>query len=156
VNLQDAAHFSEIGSFLIALFLGLLEATSRLKKMKNWKSIGFIIFLTLGLISAALTHILPNTKAGGFVDIAPSNSVFGVNFKNEEVLLDGSAFSHCTFDIVTFIYNGDRPFGIADCKVDGPYVFRVPKPEFGPLLLFMKHMGVMDTNHADFVPIRKK
>jgi hypothetical protein len=46
----------------------------------------------------------------------PLTSVFRQNFKNETVELDGKNFVECSFENVTFLYQGTRPFQMINCK----------------------------------------
>jgi hypothetical protein len=46
----------------------------------------------------------------------PLTSVFRQNFKNETVELDGKNFVECTFENVTFLYQGTRPLQMMNCK----------------------------------------
>jgi hypothetical protein len=43
-------------------------------------------------------------------------NVFRVHFKNETVLLDGCDFIECTFDNVTFKYDGTKPYRLTNAK----------------------------------------
>ncbi len=50
----------------------------------------------------------------------PSKQVFGRPFQNERVVLDDTSYVHCTFDHVTFVYNGTGPIGLSDNTIEGP------------------------------------
>jgi hypothetical protein len=46
----------------------------------------------------------------------PLTTIFRQNYKNETVQLDGKNFIECTFENVTFIYQGTRPLQMINCK----------------------------------------
>lgn len=46
----------------------------------------------------------------------PLEKKFRINFKNETVAIDGFEFIECTFDSVTFKYQGRRSFRFTKCR----------------------------------------
>jgi hypothetical protein len=46
----------------------------------------------------------------------PLTPVFRQDYKNETVPLDGKDFIQCTFENVTFLYQGTRPIQMTNCK----------------------------------------
>ena len=57
----------------------------------------------------------PNTQSvGNFRDDYPLKEIRAKTFKNETVQLDGNAFIDCTFDNVTFKFDGEAPFGFTN------------------------------------------
>jgi len=45
-------------------------------------------------------------------------------YSNQEVHLDGIAYSNCTFENVTFVYNGTGPTGLRNNTLRGGISFR--------------------------------
>jgi hypothetical protein len=45
--------------------------------------------------------------------------VQGQTFDNQEVELDGKAFENCSFNSVTFVFKGERPFILANSSIGG-------------------------------------
>jgi hypothetical protein len=50
--------------------------------------------------------------------------ITGKTYRNEEVILDGYAYSNCEFYNVTFVYNGTTPIHFSNNKVFGPKIFK--------------------------------
>ena len=52
--------------------------------------------------------------------------IYGKTFRNQEVVLDGNKYDHCTFDNVTFVYDGIKPTSINACTfiTSGKYFLR--------------------------------
>jgi hypothetical protein len=50
--------------------------------------------------------------------------VYGQHFHNEEVVLDGKKFDHCTFENVTLIYHGTAPAELIDIQTAGSIMMR--------------------------------
>jgi hypothetical protein len=46
----------------------------------------------------------------------PLTQIFRQHYKNETVQLDGKNFVECTFENVTFIYQGTRPIQMMNCR----------------------------------------
>ena len=67
--------------------------------------------------------------------------MLGKIFENTQVILDGHAYSQCTFKNVTFVYRG-RPFDFTNNTVKGPNLYDVPV-EFGPVVLLWEEMGLL-------------
>jgi hypothetical protein len=92
-------------------------------------STGIFLSQELGWVGST-TKVENQTKYIKWPD--PYNPVPVINktFTNEQVILDGHSYQHCTFTNVTFVYNGTTPFqfsnnniyGLVNMKSDNPSV----------------------------------
>ena len=78
--------------------------------------------------------------------------VRGRNYLNETVILDGKRFLGCTFDSVTFYYEGTAPFEIGGnqfIRHDGTLRWRIGShnPSIQQALIFLDQMGYAAPNH---------
>ena len=70
--------------------------------------------------------------------IYKKESVLNKTFRNERVVLDGKSFSGCTFQNVTFEYNGTAPFDLVKNNIYGSYILDSKNDEILLLLRFLK------------------
>jgi hypothetical protein len=64
------------------------------------------------------------------------------NFMNEVVLLDGMSYEDCSFDHVTFSYNGTTGFEFRHNKVNGPSKIDSNNPSIeGTVVFLIKGLG---------------
>ncbi len=85
----------------------------------------------------------------------PLDNVFGQTYMNETVSMDGRHFIKCTFDNVTYLYNGTRPTELTDCKIalhDGKTntAVNTDNPVIGNLIQLLNELGIFKTK-LDFV-----
>ena len=99
--------------FRAALFIGIL----------------LVAFAVIGFIVGTLKTF-----------IAKKEQVHNKTFENQEVPLDGKAFTHCTFDNVTFVYKGQRTFYFdgATNKVSGRNIIKGDNPRIEVLMNLYK------------------
>lgn len=107
-----------IAAFGLALGSLLKEYPSMVSWMPEIFSSPKWAFVPALLFVVATIIFLVRTFAPGQLDVANQNPketklelITGQNFKNETVLLDGKSYHNCTFDNVTFRWNGG-PFSI--------------------------------------------
>ena len=115
------AEFAGIGSFVLALFFGLLQTWPQIKAwpMSNWRAIFFLVFLFLGVIFSAVQYAIPRfvptegskETSQGWEQIQ-KKEVSNRTFRNERVPLDGYSYIGCTFENVIFEYKGEAPFSM--------------------------------------------
>lgn len=72
-------------------------------------------------------------------------SVIGRTFKNTEVPLDGHSYAHCTFEDVTFSYNGTTAVQISTSEING---FSIKSDNAGVLgtVFWLKGMGMLKSD----------
>lgn len=83
--------------------------------------ISLVLIIVIGLIFR--TRFFSFDKKIKITDWATmkKTQIEGKTFSNEKVLLDGFSYKNCTFESVTFIYQGDAPFEL----VNNTFVFPV-------------------------------
>jgi hypothetical protein len=89
-------------------------------KPMNWMIIGLLgcmIFSGWGFYRSL-------NRVVAYDDSAPLELVHGKIFVNKEVQVDGKQFTKCTFENVTFAYNGERNFSIINCTFKGSQILR--------------------------------
>jgi hypothetical protein len=69
--------------------------------------------------------------------------VVGKTFKNTEVLLDGYSYDHCTFDHVTFVYNGTTTIMNVFPTIVEPYDIRTDNLAIEGTVLMLKGLGLL-------------
>jgi hypothetical protein len=74
--------------------------------------------------------------------------VYRKTFTNEEVVLDGHHFIDCTFENVTFVYNGTAPFGM-DRAVSKGEVWRLSTKNV-PLFHFLRFLKTQRFSPQDW------
>jgi hypothetical protein len=70
-------------------------------------------------------------------------SVVGKVFRNERVALDGKFYSRCTFENVTFVYNGTTTIQFSDNKVVGSVWYASDNPAVLGTLGWMRGFGAI-------------
>jgi hypothetical protein len=76
--------------------------------------------ICLGLIGMALLvtgWVMITTRKSGVSYDEKIKQIWNQSFKNETVLLDGIEYIRCTFDGVTFRYEGKGPTRLTDCNL---------------------------------------
>jgi hypothetical protein len=92
---------------------------------------------TPGTPAASSPEDFPTTEWG-----LQLKNVFRVEYKNETVLLDGCDFIECTFDNVTFKYNGTKPYRLTRAKGNSKKLSTDNKV-VGQTILLLKDLGVL-------------
>jgi hypothetical protein len=62
-------------------------------------------------------------------------------FESTEVPLDGKFYRHCTFRNVTFVYDGQAPFGLSGNKFEGARLIRAETEESTALIMLLNEFG---------------
>jgi hypothetical protein len=78
--------------------------------------LGIVLLLLASCIG--LIYILTRPQPHPLHDL-PLRQIHAVKFAHEDVKVDGNSFFDCTFDNVTFIYNGTTHFDIERPKIIG-------------------------------------
>jgi hypothetical protein len=68
-------------------------------------------------------------------------------FFNTKVLLDGHSYTQCTFENVTFVYNGTAIFQLSRNKMVGSMMFTSDNPAVEGTFLLLQGLGILP---ADF------
>jgi hypothetical protein len=71
---------------------------------------------------------------------AEKEIVRGKVFNSEEVPLDGHAYEDCTFNNVTFVFNGDAPFDLVHNSINGA-VLKTGNPAISGFVRLLKELG---------------
>jgi hypothetical protein len=75
----------------------------------------------------------------------PKKEVSGKRFSHETVVLDGYNYVNCTFDQVTFAYDGTAPFSLSgETAIVQPILLQTRNMRIGNYLLLLEQ--------ADFLP----
>src|SRR5712691_4364071 len=76
----------------------------------------------------------------------------GKTFANEEVILDGKSYKHCTFQHVTFKFNGTAPFQFSYNQIVGAYGFKTDNLAVLATFAAVKGLGMQTQNMKIFGP----
>jgi hypothetical protein len=138
----------------LAIVLGVWSlAPEGFPKMPMWITLvgmfaGVFLFgLAAGLLASGARK---SNLADKFIfrDIPPDIVVSKKKFANERILLDGHSYRECTFDNVTFGFNGTRPFGFMRNTVNGTMRFASDNPAVSGAFTLLRGFGVL--NHVEF------
>ena len=69
--------------------------------------------------------------------------VVGRKFLNETVLLDGHAYSGCTFENVTFLYNGTAIYQFHQNEITGSIIFASASPVVEATFVFLQGLDML-------------
>ncbi len=100
----------------------------------------------MGAVPAAAN---PNSQTLAWPNPYRPELVVGKYFKSQEVPLDGKAYSNCTFENVTFSYEGTTPVNFNNNTVIGPPQYKTNNPAVAGTLLLTKGFGLMKKEIAD-------
>jgi hypothetical protein len=81
-------------------------------------------------------------------DRPPTQHVFDKHFSNEKVVLDDISYVRCTFQNVTFVYNGTAPFFVQDSQVNG-YKLSSDNPSISAVGYLLYGLGVLKIPFID-------
>lgn len=70
-------------------------------------------------------------------------SIIGETFTNKQVVLDGHSYQHCTFENVTFVYNGTTPPAFNNNVFRGTPVLRSENPVVDGTVAVLKGLGYL-------------
>jgi hypothetical protein len=73
-------------------------------------------------------------------------------FRNEKVLLDSMSYRDCTFDGVTFIYNGTGPIQMEHNVFKGDYILGTYNPAVGTTVAALKGLGALTKDWPMYGP----
>jgi hypothetical protein len=74
--------------------------------------------------------------------------VNGKTFRNQEVFLDGKSYTNCTFENVTFVYDGTTPLMFNNNHMVEPLQFKTNNPSVFGTMLMIKGFGLMKSDTA--------
>lgn len=116
-----------------------LEATARNPLL--WIGLLLIIFLYTTSDTFA-------SRYGSFTFNSNPNfeMVKGKKFYNERVVLDGKKYEDCTFENVTFVYNGTTPVHFSHNRVMGRVLFASDNPSVNMSMVVFYGMGLIPSN----------
>jgi hypothetical protein len=86
---------------------------------------------------------ITDTKFPVWPDPYSPSIVSDRKFVNIQVQVDGIKYFNCTFDSVTFIYNGTTPIQFDKCKFGGKIMFASDNPACRGQLLLAYALGAM-------------
>lgn len=142
--------FGFIRSLRIAIDPGRAQFAKT--RLERWVKVGSLLLIAAVFVLAAL-NTWPLQES--FVDW-PSRHIERerrTHFINETVVLDGKSYWNCTFENVTFRYNGTAPFQITECKAKGTWGMDSRNHAINDLLGFMQYMGFIPNSAVLKTPI---
>lgn len=148
MTLTKAAEMSLVGAFVLYVIItaypivkGAMGKVSFMPWV-SWVSLGLlgILVISTGFLYFATKIPETTTSNAGKLDWKSVNkkTIRNRDFRNERVVLDGKSFRHCTFENVTFEYNGVAPFDMEDNKISGSYVVASKSEPILGILIFLK------------------
>jgi hypothetical protein len=153
--LTRAAEVSQILSFIMLMWPMVVKTYNDLS---TWRSWGFwqakifpLIALIVLILSTGYLHwfAMPDRKPHVFSDWAAMAQQIvpepRTKFLNEVVTLDGKAFANCSFENVTFRFNGTAPFRIDNCTRTGMWAWDSRNGAINELLGFLQAQGFMNS-----------
>lgn len=85
-----------------------------------------------------------------FDSCSPLERVRGRYFSNQQVPLDGYEYTDCTFDNVSFIYDGITPISFSHNTVQGYFKIETNNPAFHQFYYLLERMGYINKD-VDFI-----
>ncbi len=93
----------------------------------TWSYVPLLLFVISALIFTAkelgwIGSVHKTVKEVQFIkwpDPYVPIKVIGKTFTNEKVIIDGYSYRDCTFNNVTFVYNGTTTIQLSNCKING-------------------------------------
>lgn len=71
--------------------------------------------------------------------------VAGKTFRNERVPLDGHSYRSCTFEHVTFVYNGTTAIQLSSCNIGKPFVLHTDNPAIMGTIVWLKAFNLLSS-----------
>ena len=147
-----------VAAVIIAADQGVKLAPDLLQNLTGIICTPYWAFAPLGLILLA-TAILMGREFGWlgvktaknqfiFHDTPPHIVVAKKTFTNERILLDGHAYRNCTFENVTFVFNGTSPFEFSRNKINGTMRFASDNPSVQGTFNWFRGFGLI--NQVEF------
>lgn len=117
--------------------------TIRLKALVSSNSvIGLIIFGGLIASGTSLYFNLVRQCPYSYDYSQQRERIVGRRFANEVIILDGHSYDHCSFENVTFKYNGTRPFDLTNNDIRGVVRLQSDNPAVGATAVMLKGLGL--------------
>ena len=134
-------HLGEIlsvASLLVSAMFGIAGCSSH-----EWFHTAAIISFVIFGVSVFLTYLQNRFSIFGRLE-----EIANQHLKNRDVLMDGRLYINCTFENVTFVYNGGKTGGFdPSCKfLDGTVGFTTKNPKLSQMLHFLKSLRIMYPN----------
>jgi len=108
----------------------------------RWKLFIALSLFALSFLCSALALYLAMHQQPYFSD-AITETIEGRSYVNEEVVLDGRKYVDCTFENVSFRYNGKASFQFMHNIVRGTYRISSGNPAVGVTVGLLKGMGML-------------
>ena len=105
------------------------------------------VVLIVRLFFVSAPSDLPSSKFE-FHDTPPHIVVSKKTFVNERVMLDGRAYRNCTFENVTFVFNGTEPFELTGNTINGRIQLASDNPSISGTFAMMRGLGLL--GNVDF------
>jgi hypothetical protein len=118
----------------------------------NWLSWSPQTLAVLGLLVLFSTWLLIAVRMGwlgrsdqkfAFRDGPPDTVISKKIFTNERVVLDGKAFRDCTFENVTYVFNGTRPFALSKNHFNGRIQVASDNPSIQGTFIWLRGLGLL-------------
>ena len=141
----------------MSIYAVIAEHYPSLPRLRVWVALLFVTWGALGydIYDRHVGH--PSSKIQTFDWTIPLTQIRGAIFVNEKVDVDGKEFIDCTFNHVTFVYNGTAPFGMSHNTIIKPIQFSTDSDSVAGATVLYKSTGVLEpnfdiTNHHKLLP----
>lgn len=144
--------------YTAAIYYGWKPTDGVIKAMSDWK---FIVLGTMSVVVILSTWGLVAVRLGWVGSTgrqpyqflwtvgAPTKFIAGKHFLNEKVPLDGISYRNCTFQNVTFVFNGTHAFEFTGNTINGAQIVS-ENPAINGTLMLLRGIGFL-SDHVHVV-----
>jgi hypothetical protein len=148
-----------IAAAMLAADTGFKSSPTLMERIPTFFQSTWWGFTPLALVLAATVILL--LRGFGFIGHSepkqqflfdkspPSIVVAHKTFMNERIPLDGYIYSDCTFENVTFVYNGTRPTNFTGNRIVGRFRYATDNPSIDGAMAMLRGLGLL-SNAVDF------
>lgn len=86
-----------------------------------------------------------------WIRTTPLATVSDKTFRNEEIELDGYMYLNCVFINPTFVFKGEKPFGVPGCRVEGSVNIDARTPQLQLLLVLLRITGGLNPDRQEYI-----
>lgn len=130
------------GGSIIETYRRIIKGVPDMNTLYIWLicwSVGLITYVLLGF-RRNLRQLLPTGKI-------IIKDIYGQSYKNETVQLDNKNFFQCSFENVTFRWDGEY-YRMTECSFNGESRFETHNTSFVNLTDLYKHLGFLNEEFA--------
>lgn len=115
-----------------------------------WAGIAAVLALTLVVFAEGTFEVWQKVEERRFDPDAPLTAVVGKTFRNQDVPLDGFSYTNCHFHNVTFVFRGEKSYGLHHIDIHGPHFLRLEDRGAGAAVQLAKALGLQRTEVGFF------